>query len=207
MKKLGFAPLAVLVLMGVVGCVASTPVPSRCPVLENSVGNSSPAAWSARASDEPAGTAVGSASAGASTHTVASAAPSLDPSTFTEVPPDSPALDPGGPPVELAAVQGGPHGSRRCVFHEGVDSYERRCLITKNKDGTLHVEARGTQLNPNHGFTFDMGGGPNQFQVEGKLEAFAFCTGRFSGQMALILNNGAKEYEVRFRNNCKIVVY
>ncbi len=63
-------------------------------------------------------------------------------------------------------------------------------------------------LNPEHGFEFDTGGGLNQFSVEGRLEAFAFCTGRFSGWMNAILNHkGAKEYEVRFRDHCKIVVY
>lgn len=113
---------------------------------------------------------------------------------------------PAAPEVVIGPAKGGPRGTRKCEFRESVDTYARTCTVTQDPDGALTVTAQGTKLNPDNGFTFRMGGGPNAFDVTGKLDAFGICKGRFSGRMQLVQDGGAQTYEARFRDHCMIVV-
>jgi hypothetical protein len=103
-------------------------------------------------------------------------------------------------------VTGGPRGTRRCRFYESVDAYQRTCTARVNPDGSLTVTAPGTRLNPDHGFSFTAGGGPNRFSVSGTLNAFSICRGPFTGEMISILDQGKTVYELRFREHCKIEI-
>jgi hypothetical protein len=113
---------------------------------------------------------------------------------------------PEAPHVVIGPAKGGPRGVHRCEFRESVDTYARSCTIKVEADGSLTVTAAGTSLNPNNGFSFRMGGGPNGFDVAGKLEAFGSCRGPFSGHMATVLDGATKTYETRFRDHCMIVI-
>jgi len=106
----------------------------------------------------------------------------------------------------LTKASGGPRGTRPCAFHESVDSYPRSCTITTEPDGTLKVTAKGTALNPDNGFSFKMGGGPDSFDAVGTLDAFGICKGPFVGKVVASKDGKATVYEVRFRDHCKIVL-
>ena len=156
--------------------VAPAPV-SPTPCPEVAVAPVVPAAPSASAAPAPAASASASASA------------------------------PVGPPVPpITKVTGGPRGVRACEFHESVDTYPRTCTVKVGDDGVLTVTAPGTPLNPKNGFSFRMGGGPEEFGVSGELEAFDICRGKFSGRMITLHEGAKKTYEVRFREHCMIVI-
>lgn len=108
--------------------------------------------------------------------------------------------------MAIGKAVGGPRGVRRCEFHESVDAYARTCTIQTNPDGSLTVKAPGTALNPEHGFSLRMGGGPNRVEVSGQLDAFGICSGPFSGAMIAIDEGAARTYEVRFRDHCMIII-
>lgn len=114
---------------------------------------------------------------------------------------DEPILD-----VDQGPAVGGPKNNRPCAFHESVDSYERRCVATKNADGSLHVEAKGTALNPDNGFEFTLRGGPHQFVARGTLDSFGICKGPFVAYVNTVIDKGVTTYELRFKNHCKIVI-
>jgi hypothetical protein len=87
-----------------------------------------------------------------------------------------------------------------------VNTYARRCTITKNSDGSLQVVAKGTQLNPDNGFNFSLHGGPHQFVAKGELHAFDICDGPFTAQVATVIDNGVTTYELRLAEHCMIVI-
>jgi hypothetical protein len=122
------------------------------------------------------------------------------------VPSASTSLPEERPPVVSGPVTGGPRGSRPCEFRESVDTYARTCLVTTEPDGTLRVTAKGTALNPENGFSFRMGGGPDAFSVAGELQAFGICKGPFGGKLVASTGPSGKSYEVRFKEHCKIVI-
>jgi hypothetical protein len=140
------------------------------------------------------------------------------PSVPAPTPADS--AEPGAPSTDepvlavneglLAAATGpavgGPKSERPCEFHESVDSYQRRCTATKNPDGSLHIRAKGTKLNPDNGFEFTLHGGPNSFVAHGTLNAFYQCSGPFVAPVVTVIDNGVTTYELRFKQHCKIVV-
>lgn len=101
---------------------------------------------------------------------------------------------------------GGPRGSRSCHFHESVDAYARRCTITTAADGSLNVVAKGTPLNPEHGFEFSLHGGPTAFVAKGTLNAFGICKGPFLARVNAIRDRGRTIYELRFKEHCKITI-
>lgn len=135
-------------------------------------------------------------------------APLASTATVDVVPPvaSSAPSKPEAPPVVIGPAKGGPRGVHRCEFRESVDTYPRSCTIKAEADGSLTVTAGGTSLNPNHGFSFRMGGGPTAFDVTGQLEAFGVCRGPFSGRMVTVLDGATKTYEARFRDHCMIVL-
>ncbi len=92
------------------------------------------------------------------------------------------------------------------MFHESVDAYPRSCVVTTEPDGTLLVTAKGTALNPNNGFSFKMGGGPDSYDAVGTLHAFGICKGPFVGKVTTSKEGNTTAYEVRFNDHCKIVV-
>lgn len=108
--------------------------------------------------------------------------------------------------VDEGPAVGGPKDNRPCAFHESVDSYERRCTTTKNDDGSLRVQAKGTALNPDNGFEFTLRGGPHQFVARGTLDSFGMCKGPFVAYVNTVIDKGVTTYEMRFKNHCKIVV-
>lgn len=108
--------------------------------------------------------------------------------------------------VDQGPAVGGPKDNRPCAFHESVDSYERRCTTTKNDDGSLRVQAKGTTLNPDNGFEFTLRGGPHQFVARGTLDSFGMCKGPFVAYVNTVIDKGVTTYEMRFKNHCKIVV-
>lgn len=102
---------------------------------------------------------------------------------------------------------GGPRGNRPCAFHESVDTYQRQCLAKVNPDGSVLVSAKGTKLNPDHGFEFTLhGGSENQWVAKGTLNAFGLCKGPFVAPVTSYLDHGVKTYELRFKQHCMIVV-
>jgi hypothetical protein len=109
-------------------------------------------------------------------------------------------LEASGPAI------GGPKNNRPCEFHESVDSYQRLCTTTKNPDGSLHVVAKGTKLNPDNGFEFTLHGGPHNFVAHGTLNAFYRCAGPFTAYVSTVIDKGVTTYELRFKEHCKIVV-
>ena len=124
----------------------------------------------------------------------------------SEPPPPAPSAS-ATLPYTIGAAVGGPQGQRRCEFRESIDDYPRTCTVKKNVDGSLTITAPGTKLNPDHGFSFKMGGGPNQFQVAGQLDAFKFCRGPFVGTMLAVHDDNKVSYELRFREHCMIAIY
>lgn len=108
--------------------------------------------------------------------------------------------------VDQGPAVGGPKNNRPCAFHESVDSYERRCITTKNADGSLRVEAKGTTLNPDNGFELTLRGGPHQFVARGTLDSFGICKGPFVAYVNTVIDKGVTTYEMRFKNHCKIVI-
>lgn len=69
------------------------------------------------------------------------------------------------------------------------------------------IRAKGTRLNPDNGFEFTMHGGENhQWFAKGTLNAFARCAGPFTAIVTSAVESGAQTYELRFKQNCKIVV-
>jgi hypothetical protein len=101
---------------------------------------------------------------------------------------------------------GGPRSNRPCAFHESVDSYQRLCTVNVNADGSLHVEAKGTRLNPDNGFEFTMHGGPHNFFAHGTLNSFGICAGPFTSQVGTVIDKGVTTYELRLSEHCKIVI-
>lgn len=87
-----------------------------------------------------------------------------------------------------------------------MDTYLRTCVVTAESDGTLLVTAKGTTLNPENGFSFRMGGGPETFSAAGELQAFGICKGPFAGKVVASTGPSGKSYEVRFKDHCKIVI-
>lgn len=131
-----------------------------------------------------------------------------NPAPAEEPVPQAPATDAGSAvaPVVVGPVKGGPRGQRPCEFRESVDTYPRTCTVQQNPDGTITVTAKGTSLNPNNGFAFRAGGGPERFPSTGTLDAFGLCKGAFAGEMRAIHNGSGVTYELRFRDHCMIVV-
>jgi hypothetical protein len=129
------------------------------------------------------------------------ACPSTPAASATPAPPPAPP-----PPPPIGKAQGGPTGTRSCEFRESVDTYPRKCTITQEPDGALKVTAKGTSLNPDNGFTFRMGGGPNTFDAAGQLDAFGICKGPFAGKVGTVIDGKAKTYEIRFKDHCMIVI-
>jgi hypothetical protein len=102
---------------------------------------------------------------------------------------------------------GGPRGTRPCAFHESVDTYQRQCLATVNPDGSVSVSAKGTKLNPEHGFEFTLHGGENnQWVAKGTLNAFKHCTGPFVALVNMSVDRGVKTYDLRFKEHCMISI-
>lgn len=102
---------------------------------------------------------------------------------------------------------GGPRGNRPCAFHESVDTYQRQCVATVNPDGSVLVSAKGTKLNPDHGFEFTLhGGDQNVWAAKGTLDAFGYCRGPFVARGTMSVDRGVKTYELRFKQHCMIVV-
>jgi hypothetical protein len=135
--------------------------------------------------------------------TEALAPPPAEPvaSTTADVAPVEPVA-----PVAIGPAKDGPRGVRPCEFRESVDTYARSCTVKQEADGSLTVTAKGTALNPAHGFLLRMGGGPGAFDVSGQLDAFGICRGPFAGRMITVLDGAKKTYEVRFNEHCMIVI-
>lgn len=139
--------------------------------------------------------------------TVGGKAPSAAlPSSSTGVAPANPTLEAELQAGATGPAVGGPRGSRACQFHESVDAYQRRCTISKAPDGSLIVVAKGTPLNPEHGFEFSLHGGPSSFVAKGTLNAFGICRGPFIARANAFLDRGRTKYELRFNEHCKITI-
>lgn len=110
------------------------------------------------------------APAPASTAAATTAAAATATATARQAPTAAPAAAAGG-------LAPGKHG---CMMVEGGDSYNRLCTVTAQADGSLLVKAPGTSLNPNNGFEFRATGGPDSYQIEGKMSAFSACVGSFT---------------------------
>lgn len=66
--------------------------------------------------------------------------------------------------------------------------------------------AKGTPLNPEHGFEFSLHGGPTAFVAKGNLNAFGICKGPFMARVNAIRDRGRTIYELRFKDHCKITI-
>lgn len=130
---------------------------------------------------------------------------SAQPIPFEPPLPDTP--DPSLVARANGPAVGGPRGARPCAFHESVDTYKRQCVAKVNPDGSILVTAKGTHLNPDNGFEFTMHGGEqNQWAAKGTLKAFAHCDGPFVGLVNMVIDNGVKTYDVRFKKHCMISI-
>lgn len=78
--------------------------------------------------------------------------------------------------------------------------------MTLNADGSLQVIAKGTELNPNHGFAFSLHGEGHDLVAKGTLDAFDLCAGPFVARAVAVVDRGTQTFELRFKQHCMIVI-
>jgi hypothetical protein len=112
---------------------------------------------------------------------------------------------PKPPAPKTVSVGGLELGRHACVMQDGTGAYNRICTVSARADGTLHVNAPGAALNPDIKFHLDATGGPDRYDVNGKMTAFDSCTGSYSATLARESVGGSEWFVARFKH-CKIMM-
>lgn len=95
-------------------------------------------------------------------------------------------------------------GTHGCTFWDSTGSYNRRCTLTQNADGTVALRAPGTSLNPDIGFSGTLTGGPERYGFNGQIKSFDNCTGTFQ----TTLDRQGNKYVARYkRPGCSLTIH